>query len=85
MEMGESGDLEAIKGALRQNRLYVKTETGLRREITARCPEDGGPATVRTTYTARGDSGPEITSVVFRCDLSGHLFVAKAEDMELKL
>ncbi len=82
--MAKGEDLAKIREALQQNRLYVRTETGRRREITARCPEDGGPATVRTTYTARGDSGPEITSVVFKCDLSGHLFVAKAEDMQLK-
>lgn len=82
--MAKRKDVAKIREALRGNRLYVKTETGFQREITARCPDDGGPATVQTMYTERGELAPEITGVKFRCIVCGNVFLAKPEDMVLR-
>jgi hypothetical protein len=81
--MGGERDLGEIREALRHDRMCVTTATGWQRPIAAECPEGCGPASVRTIYTERGVSGPEITGVRFRCNECGNVFMAAAEGMVL--
>lgn len=77
--MAAKGERESIRRAIEAGQLYVADETGYRRFIHARCPEDGNACPVHRQERA----GQAFTRLLFRCPVCGTQFESPAKSLFL--
>jgi len=74
------GETKRIRKALEAGQLYVADETGYRRFIYARCPNDREASPVyRQERAGRG-----FTRLLFRCSICGTRFESPIESLFLR-
>lgn len=78
--MAKKGETERIKAALKAGRLFVTDETGYRRFIYARCPNDGNDSPV----CRQEKSGETLTRLIFRCPICQTEFESPVKSLFLR-
>ena len=78
--MAAKGKTKLIKKAHEIGQLFVADETGYRRFIYARCPNDRNDSPVYRQERA----GQAFTRLLFRCPICGNQFESPIESLFLK-